>query len=68
VKGLIGLLSLQASQKPALAELASAVVVATEANQVHVDARVPYALVDALTPRRPVAPPPPPRPQPEGPR
>jgi hypothetical protein len=56
VRGLVGLVSLQASQRPELAQLSSAVVVATEANQVHVDAHIPYSLVDALAPRRPAPP------------
>jgi hypothetical protein len=68
VRGLVGLLALQAAQKPELARLSSAVAVATEANQVHVDAHLPYALVDVLTPRRTVSPPPDSRPAPEGPR
>jgi hypothetical protein len=59
VRGLIGLLSLQAGQKPELA---------TEANQVHVDARIPYTLVEALSPRRPIPAPAPPAPAPERPR
>jgi hypothetical protein len=56
VRGLVGLASLQASQKPELARLASAVSVTTEASRVHVDARIPYELLDALSPS-PVAPP-----------
>jgi hypothetical protein len=55
VRGLVGLLSLQASQKPEFAQLASAVTVATELNQIHVNARIPYSLVEALSPRRPAA-------------
>jgi hypothetical protein len=50
VRGLVGLVSLQASQKPELARLASAVSVTTEASRVHVDARLPYDLLDALSP------------------
>lgn len=65
VRGLVGLLSLQAGQKPELAQLASAVTVATELNQVHVNARIPYSLVEALTPRRPAAAPMPPGPAPQ---
>jgi hypothetical protein len=57
VRGLVGLLSLQAAQRPELAQLSSAVVVATDANQVHVDAHIPYALVDALAPRHTPTPP-----------
>jgi hypothetical protein len=68
VRGLVGLLSLQARQKPELAQLASAVTVATELNQIHVDARIPYSLVEALSPRRPASVPAPPGTAPERPR
>ncbi len=68
VRGLIGLLSLQAAQRPELAQLSSAVSVATDANQVHVDAHIPYVLVDALAPRHASPRPPAFRPVPEGPR
>jgi hypothetical protein len=68
VRGLVGLLSLQASQKPELAQLASAVSVATELNQIHVDAHIPYSLVEALSPRRPAAAPMPSGPASERPR
>jgi hypothetical protein len=50
VRGFLALASLQASQKPELGRLASAVVVTTEASRVHVDARIPYDLLDALSP------------------
>ncbi|HVO11373.1 MAG TPA: hypothetical protein VMX54_11585 [Vicinamibacteria bacterium] len=64
VRGLVALGSLQAQQKPELAQLASAVTVATEGNRVLVSARVPYATLEALqagaTAARPAAPPPPP--------
>ena len=43
-------MSLQAQQKPELQQLASAVTVATQANQVLVSARIPYELLDALQP------------------
>jgi hypothetical protein len=61
VRGLVALASLQASQKPELKQLASAVSVTTEASRVHVAARVPYEVLDSLQPRRsapapPVAP------------
>lgn len=59
VRGLVGLASLQASQKPELAELSSAISVSTEASRVLVNARLPYELLDALAPHRPAA-----RPQP----
>jgi hypothetical protein len=52
VRGFIALASLQAGQKPELQQLASAVSVTTEASQVHVAARVPYELLDALGPKR----------------
>jgi hypothetical protein len=47
-RGLVALMSLQAQQKPELQQLASAFTVATEANKVLVNARIPYALIDAL--------------------
>ena len=50
VRGFVALASLQASQRPELARLASAVSVTTEASRVHVDARFPYDLLDALSP------------------
>jgi hypothetical protein len=50
VRGAVALVSLQAQQKPELAQLASAISVATEANKVLVSARIPYALIDALQP------------------
>ena len=64
VRGLVGILSLQASQKPEFARLVSAITVATEANEVHVDARIPYEVIDALSakPNAPRAPEPPARP------
>ena len=52
VRGLVGLASLQASQKPELAQLSSAVVVSTEGSRVLVNAKLPYELLDALTPTR----------------
>lgn len=56
VRGLIAVASLQAAQKPELQQLASAVSVTTEASQVHVNARFPYELLDALGPKRSPAP------------
>lgn len=50
VRGFIALASLQAGQKPELKQLASAFSVATEATRVQVNARIPYELIDALTP------------------
>lgn len=48
VRGFVALASLQASQKPELKELASAISVATEQNRVRVNARFPYELIDSL--------------------
>ena len=56
VRGFVALLSLQASQKPELQELASAFNVATEANRVLISARIPYELLDALQPKKKEAP------------
>ena len=50
VRGLMALAALQGGQKPELKELASAISVTTEAKQVHVNARVPYELLDSLQP------------------
>jgi hypothetical protein len=60
VRGLVALASLQASQKPELKQLASAVSVSTEATRVRVAARFPYEVLDSLQPGRsaPIAPPP----------
>ena len=55
VRGLVALASLQASQKPELKELASAVSVTTDATRVHVNLRLPYELIDSLSGKRPVA-------------
>jgi hypothetical protein len=49
-RGLVAFLSLQASRTPELQQVASAVSVTTEAKAVHVDARIPYVLLDALAP------------------
>jgi hypothetical protein len=59
VRGLVGLVSLQASQKPALAQLASDVAIATEENQVKIEARIPYTVLDALAPKGRATPVPP---------
>lgn len=50
VRGLLALLALQGNQKPELKELASAVSVSTEVNQVHLNARIPHALFQSLQP------------------
>jgi hypothetical protein len=52
VRGLAALAALQSNQKPELKELASAVAVSTEANQVHVSARIPHALFESLRPKK----------------
>jgi hypothetical protein len=51
VRGFVALMSLQAQQKPELAQLASAFSVTTDQNRVLVTARVPYAMLDALSAR-----------------
>jgi hypothetical protein len=56
VRGFVALMSLQAQQKPELAQLASAVTVATEASRVLVSARIPYEMLDALQPKAKPAP------------
>jgi hypothetical protein len=48
VRGLIALATLQASQRPELQQLASALTVTTETSRVHVNGRVSYELLDAL--------------------
>jgi hypothetical protein len=48
VRGLVALTALQSGQKPELKGLASAVSVATEGNRVHLTARLPYEILDAL--------------------
>jgi hypothetical protein len=52
VRGLVALMSLQAQQKPELAELASAFNISTELNKVLISARIPYELLDALQPKK----------------
>lgn len=57
VRGLIALATLQASQRPELQQLASALTVTTEASRVRVNGRVSYELLDALQRQmRPAAP------------
>jgi hypothetical protein len=48
IRGLIALATLQASQKPELQQLASALTVTTDATRVRVNGRVTYELLDAL--------------------
>jgi hypothetical protein len=52
VRGLVAMVSMQGGQKPELKQLASAVSVTTEASRVQVNARIPYEVIDALTPKR----------------
>lgn len=52
VRGFVALLTLQASQKAELKDLASAVSVASEANRVRLSARIPHQLLEALQPKR----------------
>jgi hypothetical protein len=52
VRGLVAILSMQGGQKPELKQLASAVSVTTEASRVVVNARIPYELIEALSPQR----------------
>ena len=52
VRGLVAMVSMQGSQKPELKQLASAVSVTTEASRVQVNARIPYELIEALSPQR----------------
>jgi hypothetical protein len=56
VRGLVALMSLQAQQKPELAELASAFSISTETNRVLISARIPYELLEALQPKKKDAP------------
>jgi hypothetical protein len=63
VRGFVAIMSMQGGQKPELKQLASAVSVTTETSHVQVNARIPYELIEALTPKRgavtdPVATPP----------
>ena len=52
VRGLVALMSLQAQQKPELAQLASAFSISTEVNRVLISARIPYDLLEALQPKK----------------
>lgn len=53
VRGLTALFALQSSQNPRLKQLASAISVTTQNNHVHLSARFPYELFDALQPKTP---------------
>jgi hypothetical protein len=55
VRGFVALAALQANQRPELRDLASAVSVSTEASRVHLAARFPYELIDALQAKRALA-------------
>jgi hypothetical protein len=58
VRGLVAIVSMQGNQKPELKQLASAVSVTTEASQVHVNARIPYEVIEALNAHKAAATPP----------
>jgi hypothetical protein len=48
VRGFVALATLQSAQKPELKELGSAISVTADVNKVHVNAKFPYELLDAL--------------------
>jgi hypothetical protein len=52
VRGFLALAQLQASQKPELQGLASAVSVTTDGLKVQISARLPFELLDALQPKK----------------
>ncbi|HVR71823.1 MAG TPA: hypothetical protein VMT87_13360 [Vicinamibacteria bacterium] len=52
VRGVVAMVSLQAAQKPELAQLASAVSVTTQEHRVQVNARLPYELLETLQPKK----------------
>ncbi len=52
MRGLVALMSLQAQQKPELAQLASAFSISTEMNRVLISARIPYELLELLQPTK----------------
>lgn len=56
VRGFVALMSLQASQRPELQQLASAFSISTETNRVLISARIPYELLDSLQPKKKGAP------------
>jgi hypothetical protein len=51
VRGLVALATVQASQRPELKQLASAISVTSNTNRVLVEARLPYDLIEALQPK-----------------
>jgi len=55
VRGFVALASLQAAQKPELADLPKAVNVTTEQSSVHLSARLSYELLEAMHNKRPAA-------------
>jgi hypothetical protein len=55
VRGFVGFMALQASSKPELKDLGSAISVATDQNKVLVSARLSYELLDALQPKKAVS-------------
>jgi hypothetical protein len=58
VRGFVALASLQANQRPEFKDLASAISVTTEASRVQVNARIPYAMLDAFQPKKAAVAPP----------
>jgi hypothetical protein len=58
-RGFVALLSLQASQKPELKDLASAFSITSEGPRVRLSGRVPYEMLDALQPKKAPDPAPP---------
>jgi hypothetical protein len=60
VQGLIAFGTMQAAQKPELKDLPNAFSVTTEGSSVHLSARLPYELMDALQgPKKAAVAPPP---------
>jgi hypothetical protein len=55
VQGLVALASMQAAQKPELKDLPNAFSVTTEGSSVHLSARLPYEMMDALQGRKKAA-------------
>jgi hypothetical protein len=53
VRGFAALVALQANQKPELKDMAKAITITTEASEVHINARFPYAMLEALQPAHP---------------
>lgn len=52
VRGFVALASLQAAQKPELAGLKNAISVTTDQSSVHLSARVPYEVLEAMQPKK----------------